>query len=126
MNTNCIICFSDFLGKKYRCTDTRCTEAMCNDCMIRYIEISYGENRNLVCPRDSCIGVYDKKSLEFLDREYFDKYKILIYNHYKSSKNTEIEKIKKGKEIKEGKEVKEGEEIEEVKKVGDLTCQRYR
>jgi len=67
--------------------------------MIRYIEISYGENRNLVCPRDSCIGVYDKKSLEFLDREYFDKYKILIYNHYKSSKNTEIEKIKKEREV---------------------------
>ena len=99
MNTNCVICFTDFEDKKSKCSDSTCTEAMCNDCMIRYIDISCTENRNLVCPRDSCTGVYDQKSLSILDMEHFQKYKTLIYNHFKTSKNTEVEKIEKAQEI---------------------------
>ena len=85
--SNCIICFSDFTEKRYKCCDPRCMEYLCQDCIKRYIEISDEENRLPTCPRDSCKGVFDEQCI---DKELIPMFRKLLYKYYRVSKTPEI------------------------------------
>lgn len=94
--SNCMICFGDFTGKRYKCCDPRCMEYLCEDCIKRYIQIADEENRLPTCPRESCKGVFDEHCI---DKELVPLFRRLLYRHYKLSKTTEIKEAHRQKAI---------------------------